>query len=321
MAMLISEYEHYISEDRDFDTPTSNGGRIGAIVDDDSMNVIMPEVTASEREAGLIRRSKVFMKNASVDRKMLNNIFFMKQDLLPPDRIRLIEASQNDSLTFEVGETLDGSTTTVTAGTAISISSVTGVPIVDLPGRKIIILGHELTIDTSDDTLDTIALLEDIDFDVPINTSVLSVDDFDFHESDEDFSTKKKYINSVVTEGVTNGASQIVISKVDQAFFDGGDTVVIVDGYFRVLYRGSIDTVSDHASNINAAVVSLSTAYSGVSIPALEAYLCNGVTETLIPGQTKSFWLELEIESESAIDSEVINQFQTGASFDDVAAV
>ena len=238
MAMLETEYEHYISLDRDFSTPSANGGAIGNLVVPDSLNVIFPEVLASEREVGLVRYSKVFMKNASADRKMLNNIFFVKQDLLPPDRIRLIEATSPTS-----------------------------------------------------------------------------------HQSDENFGTAKKYINSVIVEGLTNGLTTLVIPRVDAPYFEVLDHLVIVDGYYRTLYRGSATEVQDHATNVNASVVTLSTPYVGVTIPALEAFLCNGVKDTLAPGETKSFWLELEIAQESAIDSEVINQFQTGASFDDVSAI
>ena len=321
MAMLISDYEHYISVDRDFSDPMNNGGRIGASIDDDSLNVIMPEITASERETGIIRRSKVFMKNASANRKMLNNIFFIKQDLLPPDRIRMIEAMQSTRITLDIAETLDGGTTPIPAGTDISISNVVGSSEASLVDRKIMILGVEFLISSVNDTTHHFTLSTDVDFDVAIGTGADTSDDFDFHEDDEDFATAKKYTNSVIMESITNGVSELVIPKVDKDFFLPTDPIVLVDGYYRVLYRGVVDSIADHATNVNAAVVTLAVPYAGVTIPALESYLCNGVKQTLTPGETKSFWLELDVQPESAIDSEVINQFQTGASFDDVAAV
>lgn len=321
MAISIDEYEHYISEARNFETPALNGGTVGDLVAPDSLNVIFPEIIASEREIGVVKRSKIFMKNGSADRKMLNNIVFLKQDLLPPDKIRLIEATEKDDFAFILDETIDGSVNTLVAGTAFLIKNVSGVLISDLVGREITLLDIEFTISSFDEGASTISLDLDIDFDISIDTKMQSSDNFKIFESDEDFTSIKRYLNSVITEGLSNGVTEIIVPRVDAPYFDADDTVVIVDGYHRVLYRGELLSLADHATNIDSSIATLKTAYTGVAIPPFESYLCNGIKNTMIPGQIKSYWLELEVQPESAIDSEVVNQFQTGASFDDVAAV
>lgn len=140
-------------------------------------------------------------------------------------------------------------------------------------------------------------------------------------EDDEDFTTARKYVNSVIKTTVLEGTTTLDIPKVDGQYFAAGDSVIIVDEYFRAVYRGEIDSIADSATDVNGSTVTLVNGFTGATtISPMTGYLCNGSKQTLAPNDSHAAWLELHIEPTNAVDAEIVNQFQIGVHFDDVTA-
>jgi hypothetical protein len=321
MGILYSEVKYYKSENIDFTDPAQNGGGTGEEIVNDTLHSIFPEISATERENGTIKRAKVFVSNESSDRNMQDCIFYIKQDVQPEDRLIMYSALENDGIRFNFTSDVLGSTSTVAAGTSIEISNIfpDTLSASDLVGRTISTSGGELSVASSADS-SHIAFSEDIDYDI-LSTEVISTsDNFDTHESDEDFSSVKKYANSVIKSTVMEGVTLIDIPIVDSGLFEIGDNIVIVDEYFRATYRGEIADIQDSDVDENSSVITLNTPYSSTrTIQSLGGYVCNGEKKTLHPGDMHSLWMELTIAPTNAIDTEIINQFQIGVHFDDVA--
>jgi len=237
MGIQYSDVKYYRSVDVDFSDPTLNGGGIGEEIINDTLHSIFPEISATQRENGVVLRAKMFVANESADRKMQDTIFYIKQEVQPEDYLTLYSSDGEDT-----------------------------------------------------------------------------------HESDEDFDSKKKYKNSVIKSTVIEGITTVDIPIVDKEFYDTGDNVIILDEYFRATYRGTIESVEDSASDSESATITLSTAYTSTStIPAMAGYLANGFMATLAPGENSPMWIELTVVPTNAIDAEIVNQFQIGVHFDDVA--
>ncbi len=322
MGILFSEVKYYTAESVNFNDDTVNGGGPGAEIVNDTLHSIFPEISASEREAGFKRYAKYFVFNESTTRTMQDCIFYIKQDIIPPDRLTMYEALEYPSISFDNVADLLGSSSAVAAGTSIEIANISPNTYLssDLVGRKVEIAGSDFTVDSSIDATH-ITFAEDITIDILAGATLTTNDDYDTFQSDQDFIAGKKLINSLIKSTVTTGSSEVYIPIVDKLSFEIGDRIVIVDGYFRAVYRGTILDVQDHATDTEIAVVTLENAYtSTVSIPSNEGYLCNGLSKTLSPGEGKSFWLELNVSPSDAIDAEIVNQFQLGTHFDDVTA-
>lgn len=322
MGILFNEVKYYTSESRDFSTPSANGGGIGEEIINDTLHSIFPEISATERETGFLRYAKIFVFNESTTREMKDCIFYIKQDVIPPDRLRLFEATEQESISFENSLEMLGSSSAIAAGTSIQIENMLPVTATaaDLVGRTITISGFTFTVTASADATH-IALGEDITIDIAANTTISTSDDYDTYQDGEDFVSGKDYINSVVKSTVTTGTTEIFIPIVDKNAFEVGDSIILVDGYFRAVYRGGVAAVEDHAVNTEVAIITLDKAYtSSVSIPTDEGFIANGIKRSLRPGEGKSFWLELRIDPSDAIDAELINQFQLGTHFDDITA-
>lgn len=238
MGILYSDVKYFNSVDIDFSDPSLNGGDIGEQIVNDTLHSIFPEISATQRESGIVLRAKVFVKNDSIDRKMQDAIFYIKQDVQPDDRLRMYTATSNTT-----------------------------------------------------------------------------------HENEEDFTTSKPYVNSVVKSTMTEGSTTVNIPMSDKTLFEVGDNIIIVDSYFRASFRGAVDDIQDHATDQDTAVITLSKPYaSSTTIPALNGYVCNGNSMSLLPGDQYALWMELTIAPTSAIDAEIVNQFQIGVHFDDVSA-
>lgn len=322
MGILFSEVKYYVSESRDFNTPSLNGGGVGAEITNDTIHSVFPEISATERENGFTRYAKFFVFNESTTRSMKDCIFYIKQDVLPPDRMKLFEATENQNIKFDNKNELLGSSSAIAAGTSIEIENIFPDTLsgADLVGRLIDISGVQFTVASSADATH-IALNEDISIDVAVGYSISTIDDFDIMQPTEDFIAGKDYINSLIRSTVATGATELFIPILDKNMFEIGDPIVVVDGYFRAVYRGEILDIQDHGTDPEIAIVTLLKAYTSmVTIPSDEGYICNGVRHTLNPGEGKSFWLELKVSPSDAIDAEVINQFQLGTHFDDVTA-
>jgi len=322
MGILFSEVKYYNSELIDFTDSALNGKGVGTEITNDTMHSIFPEISATERETGFTRYAKVFVSNESTTRKMQDCIFYIKQDVAPPDRLKLYEATESAHYEFNITSTLSGDVSAVAAGTSIDIDTFSPVTAVaaDFVGREFEIGGLSYIV-VSSPTLSTITFDRDVAVEIVAGSTAATVDDFDTLEAGEDFVLGKKLVNSVIKSTVIAGTMSISIPIADKLLFETGDPIVIVDGYFRATYRGVVDTVADHGTDTALAVVTLTTAYTSTSsIPANEGFICNGAKQSLLPGQKKSFWLELTIDVSNAIDAEIINQFQMGTHFDDVTA-
>jgi len=322
MGILFSEVKYYVSEHRDFSDDTVNGGKPGAEIVNDTIHSIFPEISATERESGFTRYSKIFIFNKSTTRVMKDCIFYIKQDVLPPDRIRLFESSENSSISFDNKNEILGTGSAVAAGTAVEINNILPdtFSASDLVGRKVIIGSTPLTIASSPDGTH-ISFAENIDIDIVAGYKISTSDDFDKYQNHQNFISDKGYINSLLKSTLTTGATEIFIPMVDKIKFEASDTIVIVDGYHRAVYRGEIDSIANHGTDPEIAIVTLVKPYtSSVTIPSNEGYVSNGMKHTLKPGEGKSFWLELIVSPSDAIDAEVINQFQIGTHFDDITA-
>ncbi len=237
MAILYSEVKYYTSVDIDFVDETLNGGDKGIQIVNDTLHSIFPEISATQRENGVILRAKVFIENDSTDRKMQDAVFYIKQDVQPDDKLRMYAA-----------------------------------------------------------------------------TTLIN------HEDEEDFVTGKKFINSVIKSTVSAGITVISIPMQDKDLYEVGDDIVIVDSYFRASFRGEVNDIQDHSTDVETAVITLSKEYASTNtISALTGYVANGLKQTLVPTDIFAIWMELEISSSSAIDTEIVNQFQIGVHFDDVA--
>ena len=238
MGILYSEVKYYKSATVDFNDATLNGGGFGDEIINDTLHSIFPEITASQRESGVVLRSKIFVRNESSGRKMQDTIFYIKQDVQPEDRLVMYDATSETSV-----------------------------------------------------------------------------------ESDEDFANSKKYVNSVIKTTVLEGTTSIDIPRPDASYFEVGDSIIIVDEYFRAVFRGTVDSVADSATDPDGTTVTLSTPYSSTkTISPMSGFLCNGGKQTLAPTEFHPMWLELTIAPTNAIDSEIVNQFQIGVHFDDVTA-
>lgn len=262
MGILYSDVKYYRSEVVDFTDSSINGGGVGDEIINDTLHSIFPEISASQRESGVVLRAKIFVRNESPDRKMQDAIFYIKQDVQPEDRLIMYDATMRESYTFENTTVIDGATTTVSAGTSIEITNITpaGAVAGDIVGRTVSVAGHTLTIASSaDDT--HVAFSEDIDFDIAANATFQTNDGNDTVENDEDFSNSKKYVNSVIKSTVMEGVTTVDIPRVDAVFFEQNDNIIIVDEYFRAVYRGQVDSVVDSA-NENTSTITLSSTYS-----------------------------------------------------------
>ena len=141
------------------------------------------------------------------------------------------------------------------------------------------------------------------------------------HEDDEDFTSLSKFVNSPIKTTVSSGVVDIDIPIADKDDYTIGDNVMIVDGYFRAVHRTTIADIQDNAGDPSSATITLTRAYaSSVTIPSLTGYIANGEMITLDVAEKHPMWLELTVAATNAIDTEILNQFQIGVHFDDVAS-
>ena len=153
--------------------------------------------------------------------------------------------------------------------------------------------------------------------DTPINT----VDMYDFLESDEDFQNMKEYANAISMGSISSGTTVVNVSDSDVDFFEVGDNIVLIDQYFRVIHRAAITDIQQNSGDPSLYDITMDKEYtSAYTVPATQGYIANGFKQDLLPGRKKSLWIKLKVQASSAIDTEVINQFQLGVHFDDLEA-
>ena len=322
MAIGYGDVKYNVGKIISSDDPAANGGGIGDLIATDELNSIFPEITATERENGIIVRRKVFITNKSADRTMKDNLISIGQDVLPPEQLRMYEATEKTKFYASLDNDIDGATSTVAAGTeiAISLSSRNETTTADMVDRRIKMDGNVLTVDTAP-TVSSITLKEDINVLVSAGTLVTADDVFDSVESEESYVDANAFINSVVKSTFQNGSSTVGIVIADKPYFPIGRSIVILDGYYRILMRATVTDIQDDAGDATKAVVTLSKTYSGaVTLPSNNGFIAGAIKKTIVPDDTASVWMELIVSPNSSIDSEAINQFQLSSYFDDVTA-
>lgn len=322
MGILYNEVVYSKSVSIDFTDATLNGGRIGDSISNDQINNIFPEVSASNRQAGVQKRIKLMVNNNSIDRTMDNNLIHIKQNMFSPDFLIMYEATENETLSFEFFQSLSGSGTTVTAGTSIEVGNLSPQTKTtnDLIGRKFKAESLELTVATAPDTTH-ITFNEDITVDIAANYKSMTSDDYDFFESDEDFSTLKKHVNLDIKAAVLNGSQFVLIDATQEGEIEVGDVILLTNEYFQVVFRGTVDSKNVFANDNSLYQINLNVPYYGNTIPEMNGSICNGILSSIKNGESKSFWLEMNVIAESNIQAELISQFQIGLHFDDIATV
>jgi len=152
MGISFDEVKYYKSGVVDFGDDTQNGlGVKGIEIVNDQIGSTFPEVSATERESGKVMRMKFIVTNKSATRSMQSCIFYLAQDALAPDRVKLYQALQDERMSLVFQDDIDGATNTVTAGTHVNISSVSpsDKSTSDMEGRTISVGGVRLTVDTA----------------------------------------------------------------------------------------------------------------------------------------------------------------------------
>jgi hypothetical protein len=319
MGILFDEVKYYRSENVDFSNPDNNGMGPGDEIPNDTLNSIFPEVSATQREDGLTMTAKIFVSNESQDRLMSQTLIYLKQGIMAPDEMTLYEATEDEYISFS---NVDDLTATISAGTEVSIENIypTDKDANDLVGRHVVVLGFETSV-ASAPTSTSVTFDDDITVDIPAGTLFETSDIFDFTESDEDFDAAKKYINAVTMSGISSGTDTVSVTDEDAGMFDVGDNILILDQYFRVIHRTTVNDIQQNQDDSTLYDITMSKEYSAsYTIPAGQGYIANAFKDDISPGRKRSMWLRLTIEPGSAVDAEVINQFQLGVHFDDIEA-
>jgi hypothetical protein len=322
MGIAYSEVVFRKAINTDHTDSAINGGAPGTVIDNDVLNSIFPEITATERENGVTRRTKMFITNESANREMKDSLLAIVQDILPPEKLRMFEATENSYFRFLLDADVLGGDATVAAGTHIDIKSLTpsSVSTSDIVGRRVKMGEVAYTIDSAPSS-SKITFSDDVNVNYLADTVVLPDDMFDSVEDDEAFTDGNAFINSVVSSAFQNGSSTVDIAIIEKNYFSIGDNFVIMDGYFRVLFRGTVDDVQDHATDPDLATITLNRSYTGsVTVPSGEGFIAGAIKRTIRPSRTISFWLELIVSPSSSVEDEAVNQFKINTYFDDVTA-
>jgi hypothetical protein len=319
MSILYSEVKFSNSEYIDFNDSSINGGGVGNILENDRINNIFPEVSATERQSGGIKRSKLFISNNSSDRTMQSTLLHIKQNVLAPDKLVLFDASENEHLEFTSSSALNGGDSTIAAGTSIEVSDLypSGKTTNDLIGRTYYLGTLLVTVDTAPDATH-ITFSDDVTENIPLGYVSKTSDDFTSSEDDEDFGTLDKFSSAIVVQEILNGSSDIRISSDVHEDFSVDDFVLLTNEYYQVSYRGKITAMEENSEDSSQWILTLDNPYYGNTIPILKGSICNGLHFDLPSGRTKSFWLEMNIQAETTIQAEILSQFQLGIHFDDI---
>ena len=322
MGISYSEVKTYKSEVIDLNDPLVNGKGVGELLVNGDLNGLFPEITATQREDGMINRIKVFVKNHSVDRKMQNLLILISKDILPPDKLKIYPAIENTRLTFRLLNDILGADATVAAGTNIEVVGFlpSGTVIGDFIGRRMTIGAGTYTI-ASSPTSTTISLQEDVTVNIPADTISFMDDIFDSVEDDTSFIDSEAKVNSVLGSTFTSGSSTVYVPIIEKVHYSIGEKVLILDGYFRIIFRATLVDVQDHGSDGNLATLTLDKTYAGaLTIPSGEGFVSGGIPSDIPPGEITSYWAEMTVFPESAVEAEILNEYKVSMHFDDVSA-
>jgi len=300
-----------------FKKSSPGGGRPAFVINSGEISSVFAEISATQRESGGTFRTKLFMTNTSSDRKMLDTIIYLAQGLSLPDRLTLFPAAEKTDISFKNTSALSS----VVAGTTIEISSITenGISVAAgaLAGRKFI---HGLVEYTITDAPSDVLIKLDKDITAPIDTIFVGCDKYDSIESNSDFSNANANVVTPSRSLFQQGSMEVSISASLADFFAVSDNVLVLDGYHRAVSRASVSSIANNSSDTTVKILNLNKSYMGsITVPNGSGFVANGFKRTILPGETVSFWLQLDVSPESNVTAEVVNQFQIGLHFDDIA--
>lgn len=320
-SILYTDVVYHKGKNTNHGDSSVNGGGIGEIVQNEQINSIFPEVTATQREAGLTLRTKLIVSNNAVGRKMQDTLISIYQDVLSPDRIKLFEATEKTRVSMVLNQEVSGGASPVVAGTDIQVASLTpnGTTTADLVGRRLVISGETVTV-ASAPNVNTVTFSESINSNLSSGEEFHADDVFDSVEDDDTFVDGDAFVSSPMNTTFQNGTSEITVPYKDMANFSSGTDVVVVDGYFRSVFRASVVGAVVDPEDANMCIVSLNKSYNGsFVIPSGEGFLSSSIKRTILSGEAASFWVELTIAPDDDIINSEITQFKLGLFFDDVS--
>jgi len=308
----------YKSEKVNFYDAANNGGMIGDVeIVSGDLNNIFDETTATQRENGIIKRAKIYIKNLTTDRVMKNSYLAVSKDADYPDTVQLYYAPVKPTYGFTFVNDVAAGTA---AGTHISYSNPTpdGVDVNDFVGRVFKVGDQLLTVDGVDTDNSELWFKEDTVEDIAANDIAVTADDEDTYESDVDWDNAKPYLNTIITQVLNTGDTMCVIGANDAAHISDGDPILIVDIYRRPMFRGYVDHVEDGDTDTTKKIY-FTSSYLSQTIPANGGYLATALSHDIGPGEHFGFWLELSIGASNALAAEEVSSYQLEITFDDVA--
>jgi len=319
--ITYEDVKFYKSEHVDFGDDKKNGGLIGPDpIPSGEVNNILPEVTASEREDGVVKRIKVYIKNESDDRDMKDCFISISKDCDLPDNIKLYEATKLDHFQFVFDQDVNDGTA---AGTHIKYRD--NVPneaetFSDIKGRTIKTNNQYLTVDDLDTDNNEIWFKEDTDGSITNGDMADTADDDNKYESDEDWDNMTYYINAPIIETLSNGEDKITVKKEDADNMAVGMNILIVNNYRRPMFRTQIDSINSDDNDDSIKHIVFKKPYSNATIPAMYGYVCSSPSVDIGSHKYAPIWLELNVVASNALEAELTNSFQLQLTFDDVAA-
>jgi len=317
--ITYEDVKFFKSEKVNFYDAENNGGIISdtEIVSGD-LNNIFDETTATQRENGIIKRAKIYIKNLTSDRIMKNSYLAVSKDADYPDTVKLYYAPLKPTYSFTFTNDVTSGTS---AGTHITYSDPTpdGVDVNEFVGRKFKVGNQLLTIDGVDADNNELWFNEDIAEDIAANDVATTADDEDTYENDVDWSNAKPYLNTPILRVLNTGDTYCMVSADDAANIAAGDPILIVDVYRRPMFRGYVKDIADGDTE-STKKINFTSTYLADTIPANGGYLATALSHDIGPGEHFGFWLELSIGASNALAAEEVSSYQLEITFDDVAA-
>ena len=303
----------------DYYDADKNGGMYSDVeIISGDVNNTFDETTSSQRQNGIIKRAKVYVKNMTTDRKMKDTFIAVSKDADYPDTVSLYYAPKLDHYGFTFDQDVDAGTA---AGTHIKYKDPTpdGVDVSKFKGRQFKTGNQILTVDDVDSDNSEIWFKEDTGDAISDGDLANTADDENTYESDVDWDNSKAYFNTPVMVTLSNGDKTVQVAKSAADKMAKGDSIIIVDIYRRPMFRGSITDITDGDTD-NLKKLVLDTAYLGNTIPENQGFVAMALKSDIGPGEHFGFWIELQVGASNALAPESIGSYQLELTFDDVAS-
>jgi len=317
--ITYEDVKFYKSQAVDFYDDTKNGGMISDVeITSGDLNNIFDETTATQRQNGVIKRAKIYIKNLTTDRIMKSSYIAVSKDADYPDTVKLYYAPLLPTYGFTFTDDVASGTA---AGTHVKYESPTpdGVDVNKFVDRVFQVGNQLLTVDGVDTDNTEIWFKEDTTEDIAAGTVATTADDENTYESDVDWDNAKPYINTPILRVLNTGDTSCMIGADDAANMAAGDPIIIVDIYRRPMFRGYIDSIEDGDTDTTKKI-NFTTTYLADTIPANGGFLATTLSKDIGPGEHFGFWVELSIGASNALAAEEVSSYQLEITFDDVAA-